>query len=312
QVADTIVGDEKTRGISGGEKKRLSIACQLFGTPSLIFCDEPTSGLDSFQAERVMSTLRELAENGHTVVCSIHQPRSSIFRMFDDLLVLSEGQVMFHGPADRAVGYFRSKGFSMPANTNPGEFAIDVVSIDYTSKVKRNKEIGTGGVCVCVCVEGAGADSFSSGRGTSTVQREGLHHCNDHDGSMKYDENYDNGCIETEKDKEGDIRVVSLTRKIIARLAAASSTSCHSSYFSETPTLAGLFHGGGKSGAPVSTREKEEGNKKRFITVPTPTGLLRRGHGRRGRAGPLEQFRLLLARSWRQVNRAKFANITRV
>lgn len=84
-----------------------------------------------------MSTLRQLAENGHTVVCSIHQPRSSIFRMFDDLLVLSEGQVMFHGPADRAVGYFRSKGYSMPANTNPGEFAIDVVSVDYTSKVKK-------------------------------------------------------------------------------------------------------------------------------------------------------------------------------
>ncbi|CAN0473936.1 unnamed protein product, partial [Laminaria digitata] len=50
KVADTIVGDEKTRGISGGERKRLSIACQLFGTPSLIFCDEPTTGLDSFQA----------------------------------------------------------------------------------------------------------------------------------------------------------------------------------------------------------------------------------------------------------------------
>lgn len=56
QAADTIVGDEKTRGISGGERKRLSIACQLFGTPSMIFCDEPTTGLDSFQV-RVMRVL---------------------------------------------------------------------------------------------------------------------------------------------------------------------------------------------------------------------------------------------------------------
>ncbi|CAN0164535.1 unnamed protein product, partial [Ectocarpus sp. 12 AP-2014] len=90
KVASTIVGDEKTRGISGGEKKRLSIACQLFGTPSLIFCDEPTTGLDAFQASaRVMATLRQLAQDGHTVICSIHQPRSSIYGMFDDVLLLS-------------------------------------------------------------------------------------------------------------------------------------------------------------------------------------------------------------------------------
>lgn len=55
KVADTIVGDDKTRGISGGERKRLSIACQLFGTPSIIFCDEPTTGLDSFQAREELA-----------------------------------------------------------------------------------------------------------------------------------------------------------------------------------------------------------------------------------------------------------------
>ncbi|CAM9324569.1 unnamed protein product, partial [Ectocarpus fasciculatus] len=134
KVASTIVGDEKTRGISGGEKKRLSIACQLFGTPSLIFCDEPTTGLDAFQAERVMATLRQLAQDGHTVICSIHQPRSSIYGMFDDVLLLSEGRVMFQGPAKRIGSYFRSKGYPMPSNTNPGDFAVDVVSVDYTSK----------------------------------------------------------------------------------------------------------------------------------------------------------------------------------
>lgn len=57
--------------------------------------------------------------------------------MFDDLVVLSEGQVMFHGPAGKVAGHFRAKGHAMPANTNPGEFAIDVVSIDYTSKVRH-------------------------------------------------------------------------------------------------------------------------------------------------------------------------------
>ena len=77
--ADTRVGDAKTRGISGGEKKRLALGVQLVGAPSVIFADEPTSGLDSFQAQRVMETLSNLArEQNKTVICSIHQPRSSI------------------------------------------------------------------------------------------------------------------------------------------------------------------------------------------------------------------------------------------
>lgn len=74
-----------------------------------------------------------------TYVCMYIQPRSSIFRMFDDLIVLSEGKVMFHGPARRVAGHFRSKGHAMPANTNPGEFAIDIVSVDYASKVRTGK-----------------------------------------------------------------------------------------------------------------------------------------------------------------------------
>lgn len=82
-----------------------------------------------------MSTLRQLAKDGHTVICSIHQPRSSIFRMFDDVMLLSEGRVMFQGRADRVARYFRSRGHTMPANTNPGDFVVDVVSVDYTSKV---------------------------------------------------------------------------------------------------------------------------------------------------------------------------------
>lgn len=82
-----------------------------------------------------MDTLRQLARDGHTVICSIHQPRSSIFRMFDDVMLMSEGRVMFQGPAGRVGRYFRSKGHYMPANTNPGDFAVDVVSVDYTSKV---------------------------------------------------------------------------------------------------------------------------------------------------------------------------------
>ncbi|KXZ53267.1 hypothetical protein GPECTOR_7g1161 [Gonium pectorale] len=129
----TLVGDEKTRGLSGGEKKRLSIGCELVGSPSLVFADEPTTGLDSFQAEKVMATLASLARSGHTVVASIHQPRSSIFAMFDDLVLLSEGQPVYSGPADKALEHFASLGHHCPEHFNPAEFLADLISIDFAS-----------------------------------------------------------------------------------------------------------------------------------------------------------------------------------
>ncbi|KAI8025270.1 ABC transporter G family member 7 [Camellia lanceoleosa] len=72
--ADSCVGDAKVRGISGGKKKHLSMACELITSPSVIFADEPTTGLDVFQAEKVMETLHQLAQDGLTVICSIHPP----------------------------------------------------------------------------------------------------------------------------------------------------------------------------------------------------------------------------------------------
>eukprot|EP00850_Spirogloea_muscicola_P011306 SM000069S20743 [mRNA] locus=s69:581477:585310:- [translate_table: standard] len=132
-AADTIVGDNKVRGISGGEKKRLSIACELIASPSVIFADEPTTGLDAFQAEKVMETLRQLAKDGHTVVASIHQPRGSIYTMFDDLLLLADGLVIYSGHADEALSYFGELGHNCPSHSNPAEFLSDLISIDFSS-----------------------------------------------------------------------------------------------------------------------------------------------------------------------------------
>lgn len=77
----------------GGERKRCNIAVEMVRDPAAIFLDEPTSGLDSFQAQNVMGALRDLARNGRTVVCTIHQPRSSIFAMFDQLMLLTDGRL---------------------------------------------------------------------------------------------------------------------------------------------------------------------------------------------------------------------------
>ncbi|KAJ8770285.1 hypothetical protein K2173_012755 [Erythroxylum novogranatense] len=132
--ADSNVGDAKVRGISGGEKKRLSLACELIASPSVIFADEPTTGLDAFQAERVMETLRQLAQDGHTVIFSIHQPRGSVYSKFDDIVLLTEGALIYAGPAhDEPLAYFSKFGYHCPDHVNPAEFLADLISIDYSS-----------------------------------------------------------------------------------------------------------------------------------------------------------------------------------
>ena len=133
KVADNYVGDIVNRGISGGERKRLAVACELLGTsPALLIADEPSSGLDSFQATQVLQLLKKIAvQKNVAVVCTIHQPRSSIWNVFDDIMLLGPGgHVIYHGPRDQVVPYFAGIGFPCPKDTNPAEFLIDLVSAD--------------------------------------------------------------------------------------------------------------------------------------------------------------------------------------
>jgi ABC-type multidrug transport system ATPase subunit/ABC-type multidrug transport system permease subunit len=126
--ASTIVGNDKVRGLSGGERKRLSIACEMISSPSIIFLDEPTSGLDSYQAMQVVETLRKLADDGKTVIAVIHQPSQQAFAQFDDLLLLSEGQQMYFGPVNKVRSYFESLGYQAPPETGTAEHVLDCIS----------------------------------------------------------------------------------------------------------------------------------------------------------------------------------------
>lgn len=127
------VGGPRARGLSGGERKRLAIACELVGSPPVLFADEPTSGLDAFAAGRVVAALKALATAGRTVVASVHQPRSSAFAQFDDLILLSGGRIVYSGPAADAVAHFAALGHACPPATNPAEFLADLVAVDHAS-----------------------------------------------------------------------------------------------------------------------------------------------------------------------------------
>lgn len=101
--ADRLVGNWQLRGISGGEKKRLSIALEILVRPRILFLDEPTTGLDSASAFFVVQALKNISRDGRTVISSIHQPSSEVFALFDDLFLLSGGETVYFGEAKLAV-----------------------------------------------------------------------------------------------------------------------------------------------------------------------------------------------------------------
>ncbi|OIW08808.1 hypothetical protein TanjilG_16389 [Lupinus angustifolius] len=129
--ADRILGNWHLRGISGGEKKRLSIALEILTRPSLLFLDEPTSGLDSASAYFVVQTLRNIAHDGKTVISSIHQPSSEVFALFDDLFLLSGGQTIYFGAAEKALEFFAKAGFPCPSRRNPSDHFLRCINSDF-------------------------------------------------------------------------------------------------------------------------------------------------------------------------------------
>ncbi|XP_054248223.1 broad substrate specificity ATP-binding cassette transporter ABCG2 [Indicator indicator] len=127
------VGTQFTRGVSGGERKRTNIGMELITDPAILFLDEPTTGLDASTANAVLLLLKRMAQQGRTIIFSIHQPRYSIFRLFDNLTLLAAGRVLFHGPAQQALQYFQDIGYQCEAHNNPADFFLDVINGDSTA-----------------------------------------------------------------------------------------------------------------------------------------------------------------------------------
>ncbi|KAK2021213.1 ABC transporter [Colletotrichum zoysiae] len=136
--ADNLVGNELVKGISGGEKRRVTIAVQLLSDPRVLLLDEPTSGLDAFTANSIMEVLQGLANEGRTVILTIHQARSDLFRHFGNVLLLARGgSPAYAGPAKDMLAYFLRQGFECPTHSNPADFALDLITIDLQHETRE-------------------------------------------------------------------------------------------------------------------------------------------------------------------------------
>ncbi|XP_038614019.1 broad substrate specificity ATP-binding cassette transporter ABCG2-like isoform X2 [Tachyglossus aculeatus] len=140
RVADCKVGTELIRGVSGGERKRTNIGMELITEPPVLFLDEPTTGLDSSTAHAVLLLLKRLSQKGRTIILAIHQPRYSIFKLFDSLTLLALGRVVYHGRAQEALDYFRTIGYECEPFNNPADFFLDVINGDSTAVAARQAE----------------------------------------------------------------------------------------------------------------------------------------------------------------------------
>lgn len=131
--ANTKVGNDFLKGLSGGQKRRLSLGCAFLKDPLVIFLDEVTSGLDAAAAANITSFMQQLARSHDVIIaCTIHQPSAKVFRGFDRLLLLSGGCVAYSGKVSKVDAYFQSLGFTMPIQENPADFLLDSINADFT------------------------------------------------------------------------------------------------------------------------------------------------------------------------------------
>ncbi|TRZ18134.1 hypothetical protein HGM15179_008986 [Zosterops borbonicus] len=133
-IADKIIGSRNVVGISGGERRRVSVAAQLLQDPKVMLLDEPTTGLDCLTANQLVLLLSKLAHRDRIVILTIHQPRSELFKLFDKIAIMSFGEMVFCGNPMEMITFFGDCGYSCPEQSNPFDFYVDLTSVDTRSK----------------------------------------------------------------------------------------------------------------------------------------------------------------------------------
>ena len=165
--ADTMIGNELIKGVSGGERKRTAIGIELITSPDIIFLDEPTSGLDSYAAYNVVQLLQQLARSGCTVLSTIHQPSSEVFFLFDNItLLLGGGRLIYDADTAGLTAYLAENGFPCPENYNPADHVMFMMQ----TKGKQLNDLVTAWTVRAkdASLESGAAKQQDQGTGTST------------------------------------------------------------------------------------------------------------------------------------------------
>lgn len=140
-LAVATCSETKLKDLSGGERKRVSLAVQLLNDPPILFCDEPTTGLDSWAAHAVVTRLRALAIAGKLVVCSVHQPNSGVFELFHQVILISNGRIAFHGTIEQAEDFFTSLNYKCPIGFNAAEYYVSLLGIEVDRELESRDRI---------------------------------------------------------------------------------------------------------------------------------------------------------------------------
>ncbi|XP_026500914.2 ATP-binding cassette sub-family G member 1-like [Vanessa tameamea] len=133
--------------LSGGERKRLSIALELLNNPPVIFLDEPTTGLDDVASSTCVSLLKRVARGGRTVICSLHTPSARIFSVFDHVYVVADGRCAYQGTAAGVIPFLKEINLPCPTTYNPADFIIEVSSGEYGSHIDQMVAAVDNGKC---------------------------------------------------------------------------------------------------------------------------------------------------------------------
>eukprot|EP00127_Corallochytrium_limacisporum_P000732 Clim_evm18s25 gene=Clim_evmTU18s25 len=130
-AADTKIGNSFIRGISGGQKRRVSIGVELVAQPCILFLDVPTSGLDSTAAMSLIRSLRALTRTGRTIVTTLNGPSNKMYQLFDKVMILSQGHMAYFGKPENSVRFFADRGLPCPEDVNPPDFFLAKVNPEF-------------------------------------------------------------------------------------------------------------------------------------------------------------------------------------
>ncbi|KAL0461336.1 UNVERIFIED_CONTAM: ABC transporter G family member 11 [Sesamum latifolium] len=179
---DTRIGGWHVKGLSGGQKRRVSICIAILTRPKLLFLDEPTSGLDSAASYHIMSRIIKVAQQDRrTVVASIHQPSGEVFELFHNLCLLSFGIMIYFGSVSTANEFFASNGFPCPPMRNPSDHYLRTINKDFDADIEQ----GFGGTVSADEAISVLVKSYNSSEAYQQVQKRVNDICHENGGSLE-------------------------------------------------------------------------------------------------------------------------------